>query len=89
MNKRLDMKLRQIERMLMSINVPSKTPGRTILPNAKIKQLKAMSEVIFQAQILINELDFSEAGLYQSDLDNLEAIRRELLFPSILICCEC
>lgn len=83
------MKLRQIERMLMSINTPSKTAGRTILPNAKIKQLKAMSEVIFQAQSLINELDFAEAGLYQSNLDNLEAIRRELLFPSITIIYDC
>lgn len=75
--------------MLMCVNNPIRIPNRTLLPNAKVKELKALSEKIFEAQRLINELDFAEASLYQNDLDNLEAIRRDLLFPSIMIVCNC
>jgi hypothetical protein len=86
---RLDAKLKQIERQLWLINNPAKTPNRTLLPNAKTRELKNLSEKIFEAQKLINELEFAEAGIYQNDLDHLEAMRRELLFPAIQILCEC
>jgi len=81
--------MKQIERQLWMINNPAKIPNRTLLPNAKTRELRNLSEKIYDAQKLINELDFAEASIYQNDLDFLEATRRELLFPAIQIVCEC
>lgn len=89
MNRRIEVKLRQLERQLISINTPSKTPNRTLLQNSKTRQLKALTEMVYETQKLINELDdFTEAELYQEELDNCEMCRREALRPAITMICE-
>ncbi len=88
--RHLQAKIRMIENILEHIEIPRRNLDRTILPNAKRKELKALSEKIHEAQVLVDNLDDPTARhVYQTEVDELENRRRDALFPSISICSNC
>lgn len=82
--------LRQLERQITCIHVPSKTPERSIAMNAKLREARNLSDKVHEVQKLIDQLDDPTAiYVYQDQLDSIERNRRELINPTIYIECEC
>lgn len=73
--KVIRMKLRRIEHILTGIQSPNR-----ILPNSKTREARNLNELIKDCQSRIDELNnITEQGLFQDELDLLEAERRSVL----------
>lgn len=92
MNRMIEIRLKRIARILEGIDQTKRCSmnidqiPRRILPNAKVRELKNLLDMIKDTQKLIEELeDMAEQSVYMSELDRYEFERRQLLFPAIVI----
>lgn len=86
MNRMVEIKLKRIEWILSSVNCNRKGIEKTILQNSKTKELRALVDLIKDAQKLIEEIeDLPLQEEYMRQLDMLEFSRRSMLYPAIIL----